>query len=186
MRAKSDVSSSWDYEAYAAIPDDGRRHEIIAGEHYVNPAPNLYHQEVSRLLQYQLITQIELTGLGKVIDAPVDVQLSDRDIVQPDLVVVTSARQQILTPSKVMGIPDMVVEIISPSNANYDLVTKRELYRRCGVPEYWIVFPDEHKILQLVLDEHGRYLDHVETKAITMAMPPQVTVELSKVWRETR
>jgi Uma2 family endonuclease len=65
------------------------------------------------------------------------------------------------------------------------LLTKRELYRRCGVPEYWIVFPDEHKILQLVLDEQGTYVESVATKAITMAMPPQVNVDLAKVWGVT-
>jgi Uma2 family endonuclease len=75
-----------------------------------------------------------------------------------------------------------VVEILSPSNANYDLLTKRELYRRCGVPEYWIVFPDEHKILQLTLDAQGRYQEQVETIGITMAMPPHAVVDLSKVW----
>lgn len=76
------VKSRWDYAAYAAIPPDGKRHEIIDGDHFVNPVPNLYHQEVSRHIQFQLYTQIELADLGKVINAPVDLQLSDHDIVQ--------------------------------------------------------------------------------------------------------
>ncbi len=91
----------WDYAAYAAIPPDGKRHEVINGEHSVNPAPSLYHQELSRHIHFQLYTQIEIKGLGKVIDAPVDLQLSDNDIVQPDLVVVLQERNNILTPTKI-------------------------------------------------------------------------------------
>ena len=75
--------------------------------------------------------------MGKVIDAPV-LQLSDHDIVQPDLVIVTRQRKHILT-HKIKGIPDLVVEILSPSNSDHDLKTKRRLYESVGIPEYWIV-----------------------------------------------
>lgn len=174
-------STLWDYEAYAAIPFDGKRHEIIEGEHFVNPAPNLYHQEVSRHIQFQLYTQIELQGLGKVIDAPVDLQLSAHDIVQPDLVIVTSKRKHILTPTKIKGIPDLVIEILSPSNSDHDLKTKRKLYESAGVPEYWIVSPDEHYVLQLVYAD-GQYSGKPESELITMKLPPHAGVNLSQVW----
>ena len=71
------------YPEYARFPDDGRRHEVIDGEHVVNPAPDMYHQLLSRRIQFQLYAQIELRGLGEVIDAPADLQLSDWDIVYP-------------------------------------------------------------------------------------------------------
>jgi Uma2 family endonuclease len=173
--------SRWDYAAYAAIPPDGKRHEIIDGEHFVTPAPNLYHQAVSRHIQFQLYTQIELAGLGVVIDAPVDLQLTDHDIVQPDLVIVTHERKHIMTPTKVKGIPSLVVEILSPSNPDHDLKTKRRLYENAGIPEYWIVLPDEHQVLQLVLQD-GRYVETVETNSITMKIAPQTTVDLTRVW----
>lgn len=176
-----DVESLWDYAAYAARPADGRRHEIIHGEDFVNPSPNLYHQEVSRHIQFQLYSQIELTGLGKVIDAPVDLQLSNHDIVQPDLVVVTLKNKHIMTPAKIHGVPDLLVEILSPSNPDHDLKTKRKLYEDSGVPEYWIVFPDEHQVLQLVLID-GRYTESIETRSITMKFPPHATVDLARVW----
>ncbi len=179
--AKKTTSNLWDYEAYAAIPSDGRRHEIIAGDHFVNPAPNLYHQEVSRHIQFQLYTEIELKELGVVMNAPVDLQLSDHDIVQPDLVIVTRQRKHILTPIKVKGVPDLVVEILSPSNPNHDLKTKRSLYQRYGLPEYWIVYPDEHQVLQLVLVD-GVYTENIETESITMAVPPHIAVDLTRVW----
>lgn len=173
--------SLWDYEAYAALPFDGKRHEIIEGEHYVNPAPNLYHQEVSRHIQFQLYTQIELQELGKVMNAPVDLQLSEHDIVQPDLVIVTKQRKHILTPTKIKGVPDLVVEILSPSNSDHDLKTKRKLYERVGIPEYWIVLPDEHQVLQLLLVD-GAYAGETQTTSICMKAPPHARVDLMRVW----
>lgn len=76
------------YREYVCFPDDGRRHEIIDGEHVVNPAPDTYHQTLSRRIQFQLYTQIELEQLGQIFDAPTDLQLSETDIVQPDLILV--------------------------------------------------------------------------------------------------
>ena len=75
-----------------------------------------------------------LQHLGVVFDAPTDVQLSETDIVQPDLVIVLQPNLTIITPTKLKGTPDLVVEIISPSSSNNDRVLKRELYRRAGVP----------------------------------------------------
>lgn len=181
MNIKEKAKSLWDYPAYAAIPADGKRHEIIHGEHFVNPAPNLYHQEVSRHIQFQLYTQIELTGQGKVINSPVDLQFSNHDIVQPDLVVVTIQNKHIMTPTKIKGVPDLLVEILSPSNPDHDLKTKRKLYEESGVPEYWIVFPDEHQVLQLVLVD-GQYLESTESESITMKRAPHATVDLTRVW----
>ena len=175
------VYGGWDYAAYAAIPFDGKRHEILDGDHFVNPAPNLYHQEISRRIQFQLYTQIELQELGVVINAPVDVQLSERNIVQPDLVVITKQRRHIMTPIKVKGIPDLLVEILSPSNPDHDLVTKRRVYEACQVPEYWIVYPEEHRVLQLILVD-GRYTEQEFTDAITMSVEPKSTVDLTTVW----
>jgi Uma2 family endonuclease len=171
----------WDYEAYAAIPSDGKRHEIIGGEHSVNPAPNLYHQELSRHIQFQLYTQIELKGFGKVINAPVDLQLSDHDIVQPDLVVVLQERNHTLTSTKILGVPNLVVEILSESNSAHDLKTKRKLYESAGIPEYWIVSPYNHSVLQLLLVD-GVYVEQVETEYIKMKSFPGAVVDLIRVW----
>jgi Uma2 family endonuclease len=174
-------ASQWDYQAYAAIPYDGKRHEIIDGDHFVNPAPNLYHQQVSRHLKFLLFPAIELPGLGCVINAPVDVQLSEHDIVQPDLVVIRKANFHIQTPSRVKGIPDLLIEILSPSNRLHDVKTKRLAYQRCGVPEYWIVDPEEHEISRLNLVS-GEYQASTVTDSITFDIPPLLTVDLNKVW----
>jgi Uma2 family endonuclease len=177
----SSPSTPWDYEAYASIPYDGKRHEILEGRHYVSPVPSLYHQAISRHIQFQLYTQIELPELGVVISAPVDVQLGQWNIVQPDLVIITRKRRHIMTPTKVKGIPELLVEILSPSNPGHDLDKKRRVYEQMGVPEYWIVFPEEHQVLQLVIRD-GKYTENTVTDAIKMTDEPFATVDLTKVW----
>ena len=97
------------YDDYLLFPSDGMRHEIIHGRHYMNPAPNPRHQTVSRHIQFQLYQQIELTDAGQVFDAPIDLQLSDTDVVQPDIVVVLKSNL-IITPTRLKGVPDLVIE----------------------------------------------------------------------------
>ena len=134
------------YEDYAAIPDDGRRHEIIDGEHYVNPSPNTKHQLVSIRLVSTLFYFVRDEGLGHVFNAPFDVVFTEHDIVEPDILFVSNARAHIITDQNIQGVPDLLIEILSPSNHRYDKRVKYETYERAGVPEYWIVDPDEDVI----------------------------------------
>lgn len=106
----SGTSTKLDYSHYVCFPHDGKRHEIIDGEHYVNPAPSTYHQTVSRRIQFELYSKTELQQLGQVFNAPVDLQLGDHNIVQPDIVVVLAVHEQIITPTKIKGIPDLIIE----------------------------------------------------------------------------
>jgi Uma2 family endonuclease len=168
------------YEDYVCFPDDGKRHEIIDGDHYVNPAPSTYHQAVSRRIQFQLYSKIELAGLGSVIYAPVDVQLSETDIVQPDLVVVL-AENRIITPTKVKGSPEHLIEIISPSTETNDRRLKRNLYERFGVREYWIVDPFDHALTQLVLTD-GKYVEQPQANTVAVTYLSDVAVKLAEVW----
>ncbi len=168
------------YRDYICFPDDGQRHELIDGDHYMNPAPSTYHQAVSRRIQFQLYQQIEQPGLGSVIDAPVDVQLSEFDIVQPDLVIVLQANR-IITPSKVKGVPNHIIEILSPSTERNDCELKYRLYERVGVPEYWIVDPLEHEVQQYVISA-GRYVQREHGEVIMLSYLELVSVDLSAVW----
>lgn len=181
MNVKLDPKQRLTYAEYKCFPNDGQRHEIIDGGHYVNPVPSTYHQTVSRRIQFELYQQIELKGLGVVYDAPVDLQLGDADIVQPDLVVVLTKHMQMITPTKIKGVPDLVVEIISPSSDENDRVLKRSLYQRSGVPEYWIVDPAEHVVDQLVLQD-GQYVSVDRTDVVVPTILRDVTVDLAKVW----
>jgi Uma2 family endonuclease len=169
------------YEHYVCFPDDGQRHEIVDGDHYVNPAPNLRHQTISRRLQHQLYSQIELEDLGCVFYSPVDVQLTEFDIVQPDLVVVLKDCEQILTQTKIDGAPNLIIEILSQRTARYDRTLKKKLYQRAGVPEYWIVDPDEQTIEQFVL-ENRRYQQRTTGDEITLSILDDVSIKTQGLW----
>lgn len=130
------------YEDYVLIPEDGKRHEIIDGEHYVTPAPNTRHQAVIMTLARLVAPFVHERRLGQLFVSPVDVVFAQTSIVQPDLVFVSSARASIITRPNIQGAPDLVVEVLSKGTRRTDEDVKRELYERFRVPEYWIVDPD--------------------------------------------
>ena len=128
------------YKDYCATPDD-ERYELLNGNLMMVPAPNRKHQQVLSRLHLKLGNFAEKHGLGEVYIAPFDVVLSETDVVQPDLLFISRAREHTLTDENVRGAPDLVIEILSPSTADRDLGYKHELYGRHGVLEYWIVDP---------------------------------------------
>ena len=170
------------YEDYILLPDDGKIHEIIDGEHYMTPAPGTYHQTISRRIQFQLYEQIEKNDLGLVFNAPTDNQLSQIDIVQPDILIIHKARKSIVSPTKVIGPPDLVVEIISESTIKKDRELKLDLYQKAGVPEYWLVDPERQTVRKYLLKEN-QYRDagefHEELNFEGLA---GVKVDLREVW----
>lgn len=170
------------YQDYVQFPMDGRRHEIVDGEHVVTPAPETYHQHVFGGIFSQLFPQIQTRGLGSVFAAPTDVELSEVDVVQPDAVIVLEAHRQIVTPTKIKGVPDLVIEILSPSTQERDRGLKLELYRKAGIPEYWIVDPGEHCVEQWVLERGGYVLRAKESPEISPLRPEGVRVDLTQVW----
>ena len=149
----------WTYADYAALPDDGNRYEIIAGVLYMTPAPGTGHQSISARVVTFLVTHVEFAGLGRVFAAPVDVELAPDTVVQPDIVVVLSANLHRITPSRIIGAPDLVVEILSPGTAGYDRREKQDAYARSGVGEYWVVDPGAQTVELLTLDQGG-YRSH--------------------------
>ena len=131
----------WTYKDYAAIPDDGRRYEIVDGVLYMTPAPNEAHQTtVGRLFRY-LAVQVEDSGHGRVYIAPFDVELALNVVVQPDVVIVLNENLEKITDSRIIGAPDLVVEVASPGTMGYDRTRKLQAYARAGVPEDWIADP---------------------------------------------
>jgi Uma2 family endonuclease len=137
----SSSSLTFTYEDYELFPEDGRRHELVGGEHYVTPSPTTRHQRVSIRLSARLQMFVEKHHLGEVLEAPTDVVLSEIDVVQPDVLFISHERSGILGKKNVQGAPDLIVEILSESNRKLDEVTKRKLYERHGVREYWVVDP---------------------------------------------
>ncbi len=147
---------SWTYEDYAALPDDGRRYEIVNGVLVMAPAPTPEHQDIVGEIYVVLRAYVKLAGLGRVFMGPLDVQLSPENTFQPDLVVLLNAHLDRVTEKKISGAPDLAVEIASPGTAAYDRLTKYEKYAQAGITEYWIVKPTRRTVEVLVL-EHGEY-----------------------------
>lgn len=145
------------YEDYLYLPEDGKRHEIIDGDHYVTPAPLTRHQIVLANLLRHLDAFIHDRGLGRVLPAPVDVLFAETDVVQPDLLYLSSAHLDRLTKANLQGAPDLVAEVLSDSTRRTDEITKRRLYERFGVAEYWVVDPVLETIKVYRRTDQGRY-----------------------------
>jgi Uma2 family endonuclease len=131
------------YDDFLLLPNDGKRHEIIDGEHYVIPSPNRRHQQLLGRLYLSIAEHLRAnSSQGEVYFAPFDVVLSNWDVVEPDLLLVVGDQLDILTEKNVTGTPAIVVEILSPGTRRRDLHLKRRLFERTGVREYWIVDSD--------------------------------------------
>jgi Uma2 family endonuclease len=143
------------YHDYAALPDDGRRYEIHDGELSVTPAPSPQHQICAANVFRILDGHVRSNGPGVVLFAPLDVILSDSAIVQPDLVYLASDRLGAVSRRGIEGPPSLVVEILSPSTTMVDRETKRRLYARHDVPDFWLVDPDARVIEAYRLEANG-------------------------------
>ena len=170
------------------FPDDGKRHELIDGEHYVTPSPNLKHQAIVANLVALLWAHLDHHPVGQVFSAPFDVVFSDFDVVEPDVLYVSHARRRaVLTLQNIQGAPDLVVEVGSPGTRRRDERLKHQLYERFGVSEYWVVDPDLDvvKVFRLV---DGRYARAQELAleagdVVTTPLLPDLAIPLRQVFK---
>ncbi len=177
------------YDDFVQFPDDGKRHELIDGEHFVTPSPNAKHQTIVLNVAALLRSHARAHGLGRVFIAPFDVVFSDFDVVEPDVLYVSKTRQaDVLTAAHVRGAPDLVVEIGSPSTRKRDETIKRHLYERFGVTEYWVIDPelDTIKVYRLI---EGRFTRTAELSlehddALTSPLFPGLELRLADIFDE--
>ena len=133
------------YTDLLAMPDDGRRYELVEGELIVSPSPKPRHQLiVGRLTRF--LGELADRGVGAVFPAPLDVVLSDRTVFEPDVLFVRTERLDIVTDANVQGPPDLVVEVLSESTRDDDLGRKLAAYSRFSVTEYWVVDPEARRV----------------------------------------
>ena len=140
---------------YEALPE-GAPYQLIDGEFVMSPAHDPFHQELLKRVFLKFFGAIEETGNGKVLFAPVDVYINEENAFQPDLVVLLKDSLEKIAEKGVKGAPDMVVEVLSPSTAYYDLRKKKEVYERAGVKEYWIVDPEMEEV-EVYTNEGGSF-----------------------------
>ncbi len=143
------------YQDYLDIPGDDRC-ELINGEFILVSAPNESHQMASMRFSLELGGFVRDGGLGRVYAAPFEVVLADPEginIVQPDIIFVSREREHIITRANIQGAPDLLVEILYPSTGRLDRTTKRDLYARHGVKEYWIADPEAQTVVVMLLKD---------------------------------
>jgi Uma2 family endonuclease len=151
------AQGEWTYEDWLRLPDDGYRYEVIAGVLYVSPPPLTRHQRALIRLVGLFLDFLKLRPVGEVLCAPVGVRLPNQPVpFQPDIVFIRAERLHIIGENYIEGIPDLVVEILSPSNWLYDRREKMRVYQEAGVPEYWIVDPRAETI-EIYALEQGIY-----------------------------
>ena len=145
------------YDDFLLFPDDGKRHELIDGVHYVTPSPRLRHQDLVGRLHFEFLLYLrEHPEAGRVFMAPVDVVMSFHDIVVPDLIFVAGDQTGILTEANIQGAPALVVEVLSKRTRKRDVQIKRRLFEQRGVREYWLVDPELDTVQVLRLSPEQR------------------------------
>ena len=184
------VDTRLTYDDFLLFPDDGKRHEIIDGVHYVTPSPNRRHQRLVGRLHLQIARHLEAhPGIGEVFLAPFDVVLSRFDVVEPDLLFIAGDQPEILTAQNVQGPPALVIEVLSKGTRKRDAQTKRRLFERTGVREYWLVDPELDTVQVFRPSPDGRFARVAELTAedddhLASPLLPGCTIDLRVLFRE--
>lgn len=172
----------WTYEDYYRLEDD-QRYEIIDGHLLMAPAPDTWHQNWSRELFRRIDAHVRDRQLGTVYFARLDVVLDPENTVQPDLVFIAAGQAGIIQRQAVFGVPELVVEVISPSTVRRDRYEKRRLYARFGVKEYWLADPANATLEILTLTPGGYELHSCAegTGPLTSLVLPGLEFDLAEI-----
>jgi len=172
------------YKDYKSLPEsETNRYELIEGELIMVPSPNIYHQRISRKLEFLLEDFVRKNKLGEVFYAPLDVHLGE-NVIQPDILFIFREHSYAITREEIKGAPDLVIEILSPSTTERDKTCKRTLYARYGAREYWIVDPAEETIEVLTFKKEGYETFSVYKKIDTLTSPllPELRIKLTEIF----
>jgi len=160
------------YEVYASLPEDGNRYEVDDGMlELMSPSPSATHQLLSAVMRDAINESCRNEYV--IIYAPIDLILSDREIRQPDLIMIHHSRMSIVKQRGVVGAPDLVVEILSPYSARRDKLRKVAVYAKYGIPEYWIADPANGTLEQYELQG--------DTYALTNVYQPDDPVRSERI-----
>jgi Uma2 family endonuclease len=177
------------YDDFVLFPDDGKRHELIDGEHYVTPSPNTRHQRIVGHLFLLIGNWLEEHPLGQLFLAPYDVVLSNFDVVEPDLLYVSNERAaDVITSLHAKGVPELVIEIASSATRKRDETSKRHLYERFGVTEYWVIDPDLD-VVRVYRRSGDRFKRPIELSretgdVLTTPLLPQLELPLRAIFKD--
>jgi Uma2 family endonuclease len=143
---KRDVMSPATVQEHLSTPEGAPYFQFINGEAIYCPTPPLLHQQLLQNVILAMDVFVSPHDLGEMILSPVDLYFNDKELFMPDISFVSHERKHIMTAERLIGAPDLVAEILSPSTGYYDLTHKKFVYEQEGVREYWLVYPDERRI----------------------------------------
>lgn len=144
-------------EEFWALPESVLPTEYINGEIIMAPTPTVAHQSILREIFRPLDEFVSQKSLGRIFFSPLDVILPSGEVVQPDIFFLTNEEsEKARSEKRVYGAPSFIIEILSPGSVKHDAITKRNLYEKNNVREYWIIDPETKTVSQLVLRE-GHY-----------------------------
>jgi Uma2 family endonuclease len=151
------------FDVFQMLPE-GTLAEVIENQLFMPPSPSPDHQETSGNLFYEITSHVRKKKLGKIFFAPLDLYLDEHsNVVQPDIVFIAKNNPLVIDKRGLRGVPDLIIEILSPGNKKYDSVKKKNLYEKFGVKEYWIVDP-ETKIAIGFLLKGSVYINQKESR----------------------
>ena len=175
----------WTFIEWEELPDDGNLYEIIDGVLFMSTSPGNFHQWISRRLDHYVGFPAEEQGLGFASVAPTGVIMPGCDPVQPDFMFVLKAHADIIRDKHIYGVPDLIVEILSPGNRSYDEEVKLTAYANAGVPEYAIIDPAARTLRLYTLDMPGRYQEPREfgaEQSMRFGCLPELALEVGKLF----
>jgi Uma2 family endonuclease len=178
------------YDDFVLFPDDGKRHELIDGEHYVTPSPNVRHQQIQGDLFALIWNCLEAHPIGRVFTSRLDVVFSRFDVVEPDIAYLSHERAgRVLTKANLQGAPELIIEIGSPSTRQRDETIKRHLYERSGVSEYWVVDPEIDVVRVYRRTANGGFDRPIELSreagdVLTTDLLPGLDLPLTRIFRD--
>ncbi len=177
------ISTKFTHADLLVMPDDGKRREIIDGDMFVTPSPRFRHQDVVGSIHVALRNYLKSHPIGTVTLAPMDVILSDYDVLEPDLLFVLNEHRPIIQ-DWVRGAPDLVIEVLSPTTQAVDCGPKLKAYARFGIPEYWIVDPEKNAVEVYRLKERSYQLAQVlgEEEILSSPLLPGLALALRDIF----
>ncbi len=171
------------YQDYEKLPE-GAPYQLIGGQLIKTPSLVPYHQDIVRKISIKLSSFIEEKRIGKIYISPLDVCFSDTEIYQPDIIFISKERLHIIGEKNIEGPPDLIIEILSPATAYYDLRVKKDTYEKTGVKEYWIVDPIQH-IIEVFQNKNGKFeiIQSVRTEGVVNSVIiPEFNLEAKEIF----
>ena len=179
-----DRSREWTVDDFLQLEESNTPCELIKGELVISPSPSPHHQDVASNLNDFLKAEAKKTG-GKAFFSPIDLYIDRKNVFQPGLVYISAEKKSIITKRGIEGVPDLIVEIISPTNIFTDRNRKKKVYQQIGVREYWIVDPANHTLEIYKHDQADPDTPHVylvKEGEVSSSVLPDLKFDLKEIF----